>query len=378
MRIAVLQRVCASYRTGLFSALARATGVSMKLFVGWNIPGTKVSGTDDFGSVPVVKLRTRFIRVGRRVLPYHVGLVCELRRFRPTVILCEGESHLLGYLQAMYYRRRYDRSVALIHWCYIALPGESPNARPLARAVKMYFRRCFEAFLVYSSFSKARLIEQGEDPCKVFVATNVGNVERHLEQSTSVRKTKEEARTALGLRPQQFTVLYVGTLSENKRPDVVLDLARACADDRYSFLIVGGGELDAQLRERVRCNGLSNVHFAGGVTESLKMYYRAADVVIVPGRGGIVISESMAFGLPVVVHQADGTEYDLVENEVTGIRVAGGSVEDFRRALEMLRRDPQRRAAMGATGRRLVEQGFNTDNMVRQILRAARYARAGR
>lgn len=128
----------------------------------------------------------------------------------------------------------------------------------------------------------------------------------------------------------------------------------------------------------VRKEGLRNVHVPGNVTETLAFYSRAADVLMVPGRGGIVISEAMAIGLPVVLHEADGTEYDLVENGVTGVRVAGGSVEDFRDALETLRGDPERGAAMGAASRRVVERRCNTDNMVRQIRRAAEYARRRR
>ena len=346
----------------------------MKLFVGRDIPGTKVKGVRDFAGLQAAKLETRFIRVGRRVFPFHVGLVYELRRFRPTVILCEGESHFLGYLQAIYYRHRYDRCAALIHWCYIALPGGSAKEGRVAGALKAHFRKYFSAFLVYSSFSKERLIERGEDPCKVFVATNVGHVERYLEQSASLKKTKAELRSALELK-ERFTVLYVGTLSQSKRPDVLLDLAQECAEDCYSFVVAGTGELEGHLRTRVAREELSNVHLPGNVTGTIPLYYRAADVLIMPGRGGIVISEAMAFGLPVVVHEADGTEHDLVENGVTGVRVAGGGVEDFRAALEMLRENPERRAAMGAASRRIVEARWNTDNMVRQILRAAEYAR---
>ena len=349
----------------------------MTLFVGRDIPGTKVKGVTDCGGVPVVKLETRFIRVGGRVLPFHVGLVQQLRKFGPTVILCEGESHFLGYLQAIYYRRRYDRSAALIHWCYIELPGRSRKEGWIAAAVKAYFRKYFSAFLVYSSFSKERLVERGEEPRKVFVATNVGDVEKYLAQSDAIKKTKAELRTALGV-PERFTVLYVGTLSENKRPEMLLDVAQHVREDAYSFVLVGAGELEEHLRMRVAKEGLRNVHLPGSVTGTLPLYYRAADVLMVPGRGGIVISEAMAFGLPVVLHEADGTEYDLVENGVTGVRVAGGSVEDFRDALETLRGDPERGAAMGAASRRVVERRCNTDNMVRQILRAGEYARGRR
>ena len=95
-----------------------------------------------------------------------------------------------------------------------------------------------------------------------------------------------------------------------------------------------------------------------------------------PGRGGIVISEAMAFGVPVVVHRADGTEYDLVRKGITGVVVSAGAVEDFREALEELRNDPVRCAAMGSASRQLVERRWNTGNMVCQIVRAAEYLRA--
>ena len=375
MRIAVLQRVCADYRVGLFLALSSVGNVEMRLFIGYDLPGTKVKGVHVCPGVSVTKLETRFIRLGRRILPVHVGLVDELRKFRPTVVLCEGESHFVGYLQAIYYRLRYDRRARLIHWCFIALPGCPKKRWGVAEGVKAYFRRYFSAFLVYSSFSRDRLVELGVDQRKVFVATNVGDVEKSLKQSDAITETKAEARKILGL-PERFTVLYVGTLSRSKRPDVVLDLARECEPERYSFVVLGSGDLLADLRTRVAREGLQDVRLAGKVTGQLPLYYRAADVVLMPGRGGIVISEAMAFGVPVVVHQADGTEYDLVRNGVTGVVVSAGAVDDFREALEELRNDPVRCAAMGSASRRLVERRWNTGNMVRQIVRAAEYLRA--
>ena len=49
--------------------------------------------------------------------------------------------------------------------------------------------------------------------------------------------------------------------------------------------------------------------------------YCKADIVYVPGRGGMIISEAMAFACPVILHEADGTEYDLVINGKTGFRI---------------------------------------------------------
>ena len=366
IRLAVLQRVCPAYRIALFDALSRVEGVELRLFIGADVPGTMVRSAPDLEGVPVTRLKTRFMRLGRRVLPLHVGLVDRLRLFAPDVILCEGESHFLGYLQAIYYRLRYARGTALLHWCLTALPGERLRKYRAGQIVKAFFRRHFDAFVVYSSYSRERLIELGEPSAKVFVATNVGDVNRHLALADSSFESKSAARRRLGLPAERFTVLYVGTLDQSKRPGVMLDLARALPGSEYSFVLAGSGDELETLRACALSEEIANVYLPGRVTSELRWYYLAADVLLIPGRGGIVISEAMAFGLPVVVHQADGTEYDLVRHSVTGLHLPDGSSERFRNALQSLHDDPHRCTEMGAEGRRQLERSWTTDNMVRR------------
>jgi glycosyltransferase involved in cell wall biosynthesis len=88
----------------------------------------------------------------------------------------------------------------------------------------------------------------------------------------------------------------------------------------------------------------------------------------------MVISEALARRLPVIVHQADGTEYDLVRDGETGIRPTAGEVADFRGAIESLARDPERAARMGEAGRRLAEEEATLDAMVEHIVEACRLA----
>ncbi len=378
LRLAILQRVCAGYRVSLFAGLSTTTEIEMSLFIGEDLPGSKVKSGSDLTGVNFRKLKTRFIRLGRRVFPWHVDLIGELRKFKPDVILCEGESHFIGYLQAIIYRYLFDRHVALMHWCFISLPGWSCVGGCGYRAlIKRFFRRFFDAFVVYSSFSKDCLLRLGQPSEKIFVATNVGDTQRFIQLADSLTESASEARSRLEL-PERFTVLYLGTLEDNKRPDVMLDLARECDVNSYNFVLLGSGPLLERLRERVVREGLTNVFLLGRVVRKLPLYCRAADVLLVPGRGGIVISEAMAFGLPVVVHETDGTEYDLVQNEVTGFHVSDGSVESFRKALEFLRSKPSECIRMGSMGRRFVESHFTTNNMVEQIIRAARFAKDAR
>jgi glycosyltransferase involved in cell wall biosynthesis len=373
MRLAVLQRVCPSYRLALFQALSKADGVDFRLFIGDDLPNSKVRSASNLNSLKVSKLKTRFAKIGRRTLPWHLGLVDALRSFRPDVVLCEGESHFVGYLQALHYRARHSKNTALMHWCFTALPGESIHRRDVPALVKAYFRRHFDAFVSYSTFSKQCLTELGEPAEKIFVATNVGEVTKFLSLSDALVDTKAEARQKLEL-PDRFTVLYAGTLDDNKRPEVLLHVAQACDATRYNFVVIGSGPQLEPLKHQAARYQLKNVFLRGRVTSDLERYYRAADVLIVPGRGGIVMSEALASGVPVIVHEADGTESDLVDDGVTGLRLRHGAVQSFVKALEQLRVQPRLLQTMGIVGKQRLRNQYNEAAMARQIVEASRYA----
>ncbi len=375
LRIAVLQRVCPEYRIPLFGRLSSKLGSKFILFIGQDVPNSKVKSSADLGDINHKKLETRFLKLGSRIFPWHIGLIAELRKFDPDVVICEGESHFIGYVQAIAYRYRYKISTALIHWCFISLPGwSSVGGNGFRALIKKFFRRFFDAFLVYSSYSKECLIKLGQPSEKIFVATNVGNVERFIDISDLMTESTPEARAKLGLS-ERFTALYVGTLDEVKRPGVMLDIARLCDSRNFNFVLLGTGPLLAELRQRVVRENLPNVYLPGRVVRDLPLFFRAADVLVVPGRGGIVISEAMAFGLPVIVHQADGIEYDLIQNGETGFILPSGNVDDFRETLEFLSKNPNQCKKMGIMSKQIIKSRFTTANMVDQIIFAARFAR---
>lgn len=369
-RLAILQRVCPGYRVALFSRLSSIPNIEVRLFIGEDLPKSKVRSATNLQSIDVTRLKTRFVTIGRRMFPWHVGLIRQLRDYKPDVILCEGESHVIGYIQAILYRMCYARQTALMHWCFIGLPGETDNVRPIAALVKGWFRRCFQAFLVYSSYSKDRLIRLGQPAEKIFVATNVGEVERFLMLSSRLTDSKAQARERIGMPTDRFTALYVGTLDAVKQPGLLLDLAKSLSPSMYNFVLVGSGPLLASLRDRVARESFSNVFLPGRVSDELIYYYRAADVLLIPGRGGIVMSEGMACGLPVIVYQADGTEHDLARSGVTGIRLESGGVSDFKLALELLKNQPDLVTTMGSNAYTLVKEKYNESNMAQSIVDA--------
>jgi glycosyltransferase involved in cell wall biosynthesis len=238
-------------------------------------------------------------------------------------------------------------------------------------------RRYFDAFVVYSSFSHDCLIELGEPAAKIFVATNVGEVSRFSRAADALTDNKGELRRQLQL-PNRFTVLYAGSLDPNKRPDMMVELAARWKGEPCNFVVLGSGPLLEPLQRRVASDGLANVYLLGKVTEDLTKFYKAADVLVVPGRGGIIMSEAMATGLPVIVHQGDGTEFDLVLPEKTGYRLSNGTLSEFAAAITSLQTESGLATTMARNCRQLMQSTFTEANMVHAILEAARYASAAR
>lgn len=375
LRLAILQRVCPAYRVPLFKGLAAAPDIDFRLFIGAEAPEGKLKTAGDLSGIPVTRLQTSFCTIGTRTLYVHRRLIKALIDFEPDVILCEGESHFIGYLQALAYRTFCRPRTRILHWCFISLPGERTRRYDVAAQIKAAFRPLFDGFVVYSTYSMCKLLEMGVDGSRITVATNVGETERFLKGSES-GEDRSAVRHALGL-DSRFIALYCGTIDRVKRPELLVDIARLCDPRKVCFLIAGDGPGADNLREEIRKTGAANVVMLGRVQGGLNRYYAAADVLIVPGRGGIVMSEAMAAGLPVIVHQADGTECDLVESGITGWKVEEAAPECFAEIIDEMSSNIAATRIMGQNARALIASKYNTRGMVTQIIRAASRAVAG-
>ena len=373
LRIAILQRVVPGYRKALFELLSSRKNVVVKLFIGSDIPNSKVSSDSSLDNLDVHKLPTSFFYLSKkRQLINHQTLLACLSEFNPDVILCEGESNILSYLKAVCYRL-INPETALVHWSLGGLPGTSPE-KPLRRYIKRRLLSLFDAFVVYSSYGQEKLSELGLPSDQIHVAVNVSDTQRHISAARNLMLTKEQARQELGL-PMAFTVLYAGTLDDDKSLDKLLTAFNNLSEPRPNLVVLGDGPLRAELETKASELGLRHAFFPGRVSwEEMAKFYRAGDVFVLPGRGGMVISEAMAHGLPVIVHQADGTEVDLVRDGITGYRLESGSPKAVCAAIKKLSKAPHKAAAMGVAGQLAVEKNYTLDNMAQRIQAAAMQA----
>ena len=128
--------------------------------------------------------------------------------------------------------------------------------------------------------------------------------------------TREEVLGPYGVEPAFYEgrriVLFAGKLARVKGVDVLLEaVSRYETEDPANVtLIVGDGDVRAELEAQAKALGLKNVRFLGNVLQpALCRLYNVADVSVVPSRSegfGLVAVEAMACGVPVVASDVGG------------------------------------------------------------------------
>ena len=147
-------------------------------------------------------------------------------------------------------------------------------------------------------------------------------------------------------------LLFVGRLSVQKNLPQLLDALEGVSE-RFDTVLVGSGELEAEVRARVARLGLVNITFAGRADgAALRSHYAEADVFVLPSeREGmpLVLLEAMAMALPTVATDIPGTR-DVVDDQL-GTLVPLGDVGALRGALVDLSSDPAAYERMSAAAR---------------------------
>ncbi len=154
-----------------------------------------------------------------------------------------------------------------------------------------------------------------------------------------------------GRDQESLLCVFVGRLANEKRIDLLLDVARAPG---IALTIIGDGALREEL-ERAFVG--ADTYFTGYlIGDELAQAYASADVFVFPGAHetfGQVIMEAMASGLPAVVVEAGGAP-DVIQDGISGL-VVEPTRSAFAEAIEYLRDHPDIRFRMSHGARNLAE-----------------------
>ncbi|MDT4917037.1 MAG: D-inositol-3-phosphate glycosyltransferase [Pseudonocardiales bacterium] len=195
------------------------------------------------------------------------------------------------------------------------------------------------------------------------------------------------ARRRLGLRPDKFTLLFVGRIQPLKAPDVLLRAAALLQDEPAL-----AGRIQVVVLGAPSGSGLTRPHYLDSLRDELDLrdvvqfrppvprnvvadYYRAADLTVVPSYNesfGLVALESQACGTPVVAAAVGGLP-TAVADDVSGVLIDGHEPQHWAKVLADLLRTPPVLARL-ADGARAHAAQFSWDQTAESLSVAYREA----
>lgn len=176
-------------------------------------------------------------------------------------------------------------------------------------------------------------------------------------------------RQELDLNPDDFLVVSVGELNENKNHQVVIKALGKLKDSQIHYIICGKGNQLENLKELANKLGIvDNVHFLGYRMDILDIC-KQTDLFVFPSHReglGVAPLEAMYCGLPLITSNIRGPVDFMMEGK-TGYLCAPDDVNAFAKNIKKMKTNPQLCIQMGKNCKQAV-QPFLLSNSKIEVL----------
>jgi UDP-glucose:(heptosyl)LPS alpha-1,3-glucosyltransferase len=178
-------------------------------------------------------------------------------------------------------------------------------------------------------------------------------VDLELFSPVNRRRWRSEARAQYGLADNEIVYLYVGDLRKGASR-CIQALAQL---DQGRLVFVSRSRTSMYQRMAEQADIAGRILFLGP-TNQVERAYAAADVFVLPtpyDAFGMVVTEAMASGLPVIVSREAGAS-ELIQHGINGLLLDdAGSVPELAGHMESLQRDRRWAVELGCAARKSVE-----------------------
>ena len=171
-----------------------------------------------------------------------------------------------------------------------------------------------------------------------------------------------EARQALGIKPEEFVLLFVGQHIWEKNPRLVIEALARMGDVPFKMYFVGTGYAAEEMKQLVSEKGLDDkVTFVGMLTDraAITRYYAAADLFLFPSlydNAPLVVREAAALHTPAVMAEGSTASSILTDGE-NGFLVKNDPAE-MEALLRRLIADPERVHRVGVQASKTIVRSW--------------------
>lgn len=201
--------------------------------------------------------------------------------------------------------------------------------------------------------------------------------EELLEKEEKSERDRDQLRAGFNIAKDDFVILYVGRLSEEKSPLDILDAYDNIKSEKKKLFIVGSGPLTKQFERRIEELGVKQVYLMGfQPREKTFDFYKASNILVLPSRDetwGIVVNEALCFGLPVIASNRVAAAVEFIKNDYNGFIYDFGDTNQIARYIErFIELDPEKRMLFSKRAKEEIRHWVEDINASQQIIKAVK------
>lgn len=305
---------------------------------------------------------TRSISFASIKLSFSLDLIRKIRMGGSRTLILEGASSNLTSWYFIIFKNLLG--LKIISWAC----GWHPDIKnPVISKLKTFLEKSFfnkvDFILCYSTTAFEYFRKIGiSTPMKI--AYNGIDTEDYYEMSQTVIPFASAIKT----KDKRMTFLYVGGLFKEKQVDLLIECFKILREDlpETCLWVIGDGPMRTELEMMADVNNTKDIIFFGRIEKGVEQYFAAADFFVLPGVGGLALNQAMLWGTPCIVSEADGTENDLVHDDITGFRFVKDNkrslIDAMKKAILLSKED---RNVMSKKAQELILIRSNTDEMAK-------------
>jgi glycosyltransferase involved in cell wall biosynthesis len=314
---------------------------------------------EEFGlDIPV----TRISGLGRSVSFYgdlksFLRLIKLIRNFKPDVIHTHtAKAGLLGRLAGL-----------------IAYPSAKRIHTFHGHLLHSYFSPWKTQLIIYAervlAFFSTKLVSIGNQVKNDLLTAGVGNPSQYSVIFPGLKELKIQSKTSarheIGLMQNNIYIVFVGRLTQIKRPDRLIEISRHLKFKypNTELVIAGAGEKLEEIQELVKKELLPVVFL--GWRNDIGRILSASDVAILcSDNEGIPLTliQASQAGLPIISTNV-GSVSDIVIDGETGL-LTETNAQSLNHALDVLLSNPAKMIQIGLAGKARSESHFSLSGMI--------------
>lgn len=324
-----------------------------------------LDGNEGFGGMKYKVLKRYFNNISPSGIP--LGLIKDLFQEHYDILVAYlGSVEMLFCFLAAKLRRK-PIILGSGGWGWKGKASERNLASPFTKFIVPRS----DAILVPGTKHREYFVSLGVAPNNIFIMPYASNVIIKKEDYEEEKKLR--GRFDIGTKK---VILYVGRLVKQKGLEYLIEAFSKLRKERddVTLIIAGEGESRSELELLSKNLGIGDsIYFAGFVLNAeLPPYYVLCDVCVVPSITYIkadiwvrTINDAMSAGKPVIATDAVGAAFDMIRDGINGFIVPEKDSEALYKALKKIISEPQLAQKMGEESKRILEQGFTYEHMIK-------------